>query len=83
MLAAWRETFDCGHDFFGDLEPLGIVDPVDVFPLNAREMARVTFMAAAVDAWKQVGAVYMSGWRPNGAREKPWALEQFGEPHAG
>jgi hypothetical protein len=75
LLEAWRMPFECGRDFFGDLRPLGI---------KARSIleAGEDVMAAAREAWEQLGATFMAEWQPNLVREKPWAFEQFGEPSA-
>jgi hypothetical protein len=70
---AWSELFACGYDFFGDLEPFG-------FPgRDADRAAR----AAAPEAWKRLGKVYMETvWaaRGPGQPDTPWAVEQFGDP---
>ncbi len=62
--AAWATMFSSGWDFFRDLAPLSETD------------AR----AAAPQAWRQLGAAFMDGWRPSEARQTPWALETFGPP---
>ena len=82
LLEIWRGTFECGCDFFGNLEPLGIIEPHNVWPLEDREKARAAFMAAAREAWGQLGAAFLADWRPPHAGDKPWALVQFGEPGA-
>jgi len=74
LLEAWRGPFECGCDFFGDLEPLGI---------EARSILEASedVMAVAREAWEHLGAAFMAEWEPSQVREKPWALEQFGEPN--
>jgi hypothetical protein len=69
-LRAWSELFDCGHDFFNDLELLGFTG--GDCDAAARKAARV--------AWRRFGAAFMETWRPNEVRSQPWALEQFGDP---
>jgi hypothetical protein len=71
-LEAWRELFDCGHDFFNDLELLGF--PGGDCDRAAQQAARL--------AWRRFGATFMETWRSD-VRSRPWALEQFGDPHAG
>ena len=82
LLEAWRTTFECGHDFFGDLGPLGIVESPLVSSAEKREKARAAFISKAHEAWEQLGAAYLDEWQPTVVREQPWALEQFGEPNA-
>jgi hypothetical protein len=65
-MKAWSELFDVGYDFFQDLELLG---------LSERE-AR----AAAPEAWRRLGHLFLDQWKPTDARAVPWALEEFGEP---
>ena len=71
-LESWRCLFECGHDFFSDLEEFGF----------ATEPAA---RAAAPEAWDRLGAFLMGSWRPEGPpphRQVPWAFEQFGAPSA-
>jgi hypothetical protein len=63
---AWSEIFQCGYDFFGDLEPLGFKGG------DADRAAR----AAAPEAWARLGALCLE----THADRKPWALEKFGQP---
>jgi hypothetical protein len=65
-LEAWSMLFRCGYDFFGDLDHLGL-------DIDAKRRA-------AREAWRRLGAAFMTAWRPDTARQKPWALEQFGDP---
>ena len=81
LLEIWRVTFQCGCDFFSELEQVGIAYPLHVFPPEARPKAEVKFMTAAEEAWKELGAAFLAEWQPSGPRDKPWALEQFGEPN--
>ncbi|MCH8916691.1 MAG: hypothetical protein IIC52_01405 [Proteobacteria bacterium] len=66
-LEAWRVFFTMGHDFFQDLEPLGITSETEA-------------QAAAPDAWGHLGYEFMRRWRPTVNTKIPWALEEFGEP---
>jgi hypothetical protein len=71
---AWSELFQCGDDFFGDLEPLGFH--------STRDGGRAARSAAA-EAWDRLGAFYMQNIWPHqdqSVRKKPWALEKFGYP---
>ena len=70
-LKAWSDLFECGYDFFGDLEPYGF--PGGDACAAAREAAR--------DAWQRMGVAFMETWKPvPNSREQPWALDQFGPP---
>lgn len=68
-LAAWAPLFDSGYDFFGDLAPFG-------FPGgDADEAVR----AAAPEAWRRLGAAYLTSELYDPSRAC-WALETFGRP---
>lgn len=73
---AWADTFDTSFDFFDELAPLGIVHPVDVWPPEARHWGG--FRAQAESAWHRLGAIHMAQRDPKA--DRPWALDQFGEP---
>src|SRR4051812_18961260 len=77
---AWRSILECGHDFFDDLTPFGLVEPACVWPPEARPEATRLFMDAAKKAWHRHGAMLMEDWRPDSVRQIPWAMEQFGAP---
>jgi hypothetical protein len=69
-IEAWSGLFDCGIDFFDDLEPFGYVTD------NERT-------EAAPEAWRRLGRQFLDivaagewPWR----KSRPWALDQFGEP---
>ncbi len=70
-LEAWSTAFWCGHDYFGDLPEIGV-------PMNGRDPER----AAAEEVWHRLGARYLATRDPREAYA-PWALLEFGEPHAG
>ena len=72
-LTAWSGLFDCGYDYFNDLEPFGFYRNRD-----ADREAR----AAAPEAWKRLGKAFLETWQPtrNAVRQVPWALEEFGKP---
>jgi hypothetical protein len=76
-------TFDSGHDFFSELEPYGIVDPVRVWPMEQRAPAEHSFLKAAREAWQELGVPFMATWKPTHETDRCWALEQFGDPSAG
>ena len=79
-LEAWRGIFDCGSDFFGDLEPFGIIESPFARSTEESEKNRAALEAAGREAWEHLGGAFMAGWEPTQVREKPWAFEQFGEP---
>ena len=54
----------------------GLVDPVHVWPIEARPAAAAAWNAAARDAWHRLGGAYLEV-RPDGGR---WAVEAFGAP---
>ena len=64
---AWRPMFSWGYDFFNDLGPFGL-------PTEAEARA------AAPGAWRRLGKEFLRAWEPTEPRDKPWALEEFGEP---
>ncbi len=66
-LAAWKDAFECGYDFFNDAG-------------FAHQEHTPEFWAAARAAWKRLGSRFMEAWHPTDVREKPWALEEFGRP---
>jgi hypothetical protein len=51
-----------------------------VKPPEDRSEAERRFIAAAREAWQRHGAALLADWKPTPVREKPWALEKFGEP---
>jgi hypothetical protein len=69
-LRAWSELFDIGHDFFGDLEPLGF---------RGGDCDRAARLAAR-SAWRRFGAEFMETFKPDAVRARPWAFEEFGDP---
>lgn len=78
-LQAWRDTFSTGYDFFGDLADIGVVHPVGArIPIAEREAVEEKFYAAAADAWKRLGALFLQGWEQS--QKEPWALQKFGAP---
>ena len=81
LLEAWAATFEFGHDFFGDLNPLGIEERPLTRSAQESAEARAAFKAKAREAWEQLGAAFMASWQPTTAHELPWAFEQFGKPH--
>jgi hypothetical protein len=79
-LEAWRLVLAWGDDFFGDLEPLGIIHPVHVWPPSKQRAAKRAFMKAARAAWAELGAEFMKTWTPEPDDPVPWALAKFGKP---
>lgn len=75
---AWASVFETGFDFFDDLEAIGLADPTA--GVSGSDAEKVAFRAAAKDAWRRLGAAFMVSWEARGTLEKPWALEQFGNP---
>ena len=76
-LAAWRETFTHGHDFFGDASDYtGLTEPVHV-SLEDRPGAARKWREAASEAWQRVGPAFLAEWTNE---DQPWALQEFGEP---
>jgi len=69
-LAAWRETFRYGVDFFGELAAVGIPWASDR-PTNAEIEA----------AWRRLGAAFIAAYGSVEQHGRPlWALLEFGEP---
>lgn len=79
---AWTNVFHFGHDYLGDLEPWGLRVPVLAHPLPGpeREAATEAWGRTAKAAWETHGRSFMATWKPDGDRQRPWALEAFGEP---
>jgi hypothetical protein len=71
-LEGWSMLFKTGHDFFDDLLDIG------VFHEHARNPPRDVI----ADAWCRLGNKFLENWQPDAHREKPWALEELGEPKA-
>ena len=70
-LAAWSMVFACGRDHFHDLPRIGV-----------RTDDHGPDRAAAEDAWRRLGARFLA--EPQDPHLTPcWALQEFGEPHAG
>jgi hypothetical protein len=65
-------VFQCGTDYFGELRDIGV--PMDS---HGRHPER----GAAEDAWHRLGARFLAE-ATDPVRGAPWALKQFGEPHA-
>lgn len=78
---AWDMMFKSGHDFFGDLDPLGLPHPtrLPVEP-EARMAAKAALDKATREAWGMYGAAFMRDWHPEPGMETPWALDTYGEP---
>jgi hypothetical protein len=70
-LEAWAMTFETGRDYFNDLVPF-------CFPHGSAGEDEV--YAAAPEAWRRLGAMFMAIWEPTAHRPLPWALEEFGDP---
>ena len=64
---AWSEFFRSGHDFFHELEAVGI---------RSHEEA----LKAAFKAWRRHGARFMASWEPDVNVQVPWAMKRFGPP---
>ena len=78
---AWDMLFTCGHDYLGDLAPLGLPDPLHLPPeSDARAVAQAAWDEAARDAWTRHGAAFLRQWEPVPGRAVPWAAEAFGLP---
>jgi hypothetical protein len=75
---AWAELFECGDDFFDDLEPFGFQSTG--IGGDSGRAAR----AAAPKFWQRLGAYYLEHiWprqAPHSVHQKPWALTRFGIP---
>src|SRR5262245_33238350 len=77
---AFRLVFTCGHDFFFQT---GLIESVHVWPPEDRPAAEKIWRAGIRDAWQRLGRRFLETWEPKGPpphRQRPWALEQFGEP---
>lgn len=59
-LELWSSTFDSGWDFFSELEPLGVIDPVRASE-EEEGTAERAFLGAARDAWLSLARV---SWKP-------------------
>jgi hypothetical protein len=80
---AWETLFECGHDYFDALAPLGLPDPLRLPPDgDARTAATAAWDAALRDAWGQYGRAFMAAWEPQPGRATPWALDIYGPPEA-
>lgn len=80
-LEAWSGLFDCGYDYFDELDGWGDWPSTDSADQTKRDAAR--------EAWQRLGGEYMAkvrerrltAPRPAGWPEKePWAFIEFGEP---
>ncbi len=81
-LEAWSMMFRAGFDYFGTAAALtGLQEPVNVWAAEDRAEAEGKWLAAAQDAWRRLGRFYLDNWYPHSPQE-PWALVQFGHPHA-
>jgi hypothetical protein len=69
---AWEQVFDAEFDFFGDLRAFGGVE-LDDYGRPA--------LAVANAAWRRLGGLFLERRTPDSCRV-PWALAQFGDPHA-
>lgn len=72
-LAAWGPVFECGTDYYGDLEAFGF---------QAGYEGTAAIRAAAEHVWHRLGAAYLRNRHPSHIRHRPrcWAQEQFGMP---
>ena len=70
-LAAWGMTFQCGTDYLQQLPRIGV--PTDDYSRPDIDVAE--------DAWRRLGARLLT--EPQDPHlTTPWALREFGEPHA-
>ncbi len=69
--AAWECLFDTGYDFFRDLADVEV--ETDAYGQVSRETAEA--------AWQRLGGFFLRDHVPDPHRQ-PWALAQFGDPHA-
>ena len=77
-LDIWEITFlTGGAGFSHELDSIGVIHPLTVWPSENREKAR-SALEAAREAWTRIGSDFMATCDP---RVSPWALEQFGEPN--
>ncbi len=80
---AWDLMFESGHDFLGDLDALGLPDPLRPPPeSDARTAAQAAWDDATRNAWARHGRAFMHQWEPRPNRPLPWAAEAFGLPDA-
>jgi len=80
---AWNMAFAVGADYFGDLAPLGLVEPHRLPPKgDARTLAQAAWDEALREAWARHGRAFMARWQPQPGRALPWAAEAFGLPQA-
>jgi hypothetical protein len=78
---AWDMVFAAGADYFGDLAPLGLVEPHHLPPgSDARAAAQAAWDDALRDAWARHGLAFMAQWQQRPDRALPWAAEAFGNP---
>lgn len=78
---AWDLMFESGHDFLGDLDALGLPDPLRPPPeSDARAAAQAAWDDVIRDAWARHGRAFMQQWEPRPNRALPWAAETFGLP---
>ncbi len=71
-LDAWSGAFQSHHTYFGELEEIGV--KTDSYGRPDR--------ATAEEAWHRLGARFLAE-KHNPVLGTPWALSEFGEPHAG
>jgi hypothetical protein len=82
-LEALYWTFTSGHDFEGKAQRwLGWPSP---FATGDGWIERQRKKKAKIDkltreAWGKHGRAFMAAWEPTAARERPYALERWGEP---
>ena len=70
-LKAWSGAFQSHWTYFGELEEIG----VETDPYGRPDRA------TAEEAWHRLGARFLAEMRDPVLGE-PWALTEFGEPHA-
>jgi hypothetical protein len=76
----WRGVFECGRDYFNDLDGL---EP-RIGRLGAeQDAAEACFLAAIREAWGRLGVMFLDGWKPKSNVTTPWALRVFGDPRQG
>jgi hypothetical protein len=71
---AFRDVFEIGSTFFGDLEPFGIFEP---HPIDGTEAERERYREDIAARWQVHGARFLAEREPGG---EAWALKQFGAP---
>lgn len=69
---AWATLFATGRDFFDDLKEWGFRRELFAPGTAAR--------AAAPEAWKRLGRIFLDRGLGDGFLCETWALKQFGEP---